>query len=431
MRIFVTGQCTLHWGRLEYGNIGNYYVVEPLFKELHRVFPNAEIVTTFQMSDDFIKREKISVLPMELYYSWKDNDLEIAQKEYEIAKEYSTTGILNGTTPYIQEILKCDLFIDFSGDMWGKNADLAGENRFLIGILKDRVAQLLNKKTVMFLGSPGPFSDKNLDLAKETFKKFDLITLREPVSKTLLVDWGFDISKVKNCACQSVLFEAAKQNEIKTIINNTALEAKNNPIIGFTICGWNMEKGPFNRNDYDDIEFNNFVEIIKLCCEELNAKVCLFSHSNGFELPPNFKLINGRDYKLIQQVYDIVQKQNWAKDKVFILDKICLPKEIKAVIQNFDMLISGRVHGAIAGLSSCVPTVIIDYGHEPKAHKLQGFAKLYDIERFIANPKDYNDMRKKSKECFENRTKVRKELEIQVPIIKLLAQKSTNLLKEL
>ena len=108
-----------------------------------------------------------------------------------------------------------------------------------------------------------------------------------------------------------------------------------------------------------------------------------------------------------------------------------MPKEIKAVIQNFDMLISGRVHGAIAGLSSCVPTVIIDYGHEPKAHKLQGFAKLYDIERFIANPKDYNDMRKKSKECFENRTKVRKELEIQVPIIKLLAQKSTNLLKEL
>ena len=32
-----------------------------------------------------------------------------------------------------------------------------------------------------------------------------------------------------------------------------------------------------------------------------------------------------------------------------------------------------RIHGAVAALSQSVPTVIIDYGHEPKAHKLIGF----------------------------------------------------------
>ena len=431
MRILVTGQCSLHWGRLENGNIGNYYIIEPLFRELHRVFPEAQIFTTFQMTDEFSKRENVSILPMELFYGWKDDDLEIAQKEYEIALEYNKTGILKETTPYIEEVLKADLFIDFSGDMWGKNADLAGTNRFLVGALKDRVAQLLNKKTVMFLASPGPFSDDNFDLAKETFEKFDLVTLREPVSKPLLLKWGLDVSKVKDCACQSVLFDAAKQEAIKEIVKNTKLENKTCPIIGFTFCGWNMEKGPFNRDDYQDFEFDNFIKTIKFCCEELNANVCLFSHSNGFKLPPNFELIHGRDFKLIEQVYRIIQKYSWAEDKVFMIDKICLPHQIKAVIQNFDMLISGRVHGAIAGLSSCVPTVIIDYGHEPKAHKLQGFAKLYDIERFVANPKDVNDIIKKTKECYTNLKQVKKELEIQVPIVKLLAQKSSDLLKEI
>ena len=49
MKILVIGQGTLHWGRLEFGNIGNYYIIEPFFRELHRVFPNATIKTTFQM----------------------------------------------------------------------------------------------------------------------------------------------------------------------------------------------------------------------------------------------------------------------------------------------------------------------------------------------------------------------------------------------
>lgn len=46
-KILVTGLCTLHWGRLEFGNIGNYYIVEPLFRLLHKHFPNYEVLTTF------------------------------------------------------------------------------------------------------------------------------------------------------------------------------------------------------------------------------------------------------------------------------------------------------------------------------------------------------------------------------------------------
>ena len=67
--ILVTGLCTLHWGRLQYGNIGNYYIVEPLFRQLHKHFPDYKIVTTFQMDEQFIRKEDIEVVPMELYYA--------------------------------------------------------------------------------------------------------------------------------------------------------------------------------------------------------------------------------------------------------------------------------------------------------------------------------------------------------------------------
>ena len=73
-----------------------------------------------------------------------------------------------------------DLVIDFSGDIWGDNADFLGSDRFYVGLVKDRVAQVFAKKTVMIAGSPGPFSaGKNLEFAKEVYENFDLVTNRK------------------------------------------------------------------------------------------------------------------------------------------------------------------------------------------------------------------------------------------------------------
>ena len=105
MNILITGQCTLHWGRMEFGNIGNYYIIEPFFRELRRVFPVSEIKTTFQMSNRFCKEESVSILPMELYYGWNDKDLEQAREEVVLARQYQSSGELPKSTPYIEEVL--------------------------------------------------------------------------------------------------------------------------------------------------------------------------------------------------------------------------------------------------------------------------------------------------------------------------------------
>ncbi len=408
--IFVIGQCTLHWGRMEFGNIGNYYVAEPFFRELHRVFPESRIKTTFQMSQDFQENENVECVPMDEYYGWKDDDLSKACKELAIASVYNDTHELIDTTPFIEDVMSSDLVIEFSGDIWGRNADFLGPNRFLVGLIKDRVAQLLGKKTAMLASSPGPFNyDNTLAYAKKVYSSFDYVANREPTSREVLKSFGFDVSSVHDAACPAFIFDPASQDSIKQYLVGTPLESKKRPVVGFILCGWNLLKGPYSREDWADDEFDQYIHVLISLIKDYNVDVCFMSHSNGFELPPHFKPIKGRDYPFAKKLYELMLNTDCA-EHVFLMDGIYDAKETKAIIKNFDMLISGRVHGAIAGISQSVPTVIIDYGHEPKAHKLIGFAKVAGLEDYIANPADENDIKGKVEQCWKNRTKLRKFL---------------------
>lgn len=431
MNILIIGQCSLHWGRMEFGNIGNYYIIEPFIRQLHKNFTNCNIKSTFQMSERFCKDENIEVLPMELYYGWRENDYLIAKKELEISRHFFDTGVLLETTPYIKEVLESDLIIDFSGDIWGDNADFLGDDRFFVGLCKDRVAQLLRKKTVMIAGSPGPFFNKNnLNFAKEVFENFDLVTNRETLSRKILNTYNFNTDNLADLSCPAFLFEPLKGKKITDIINKENLNNSSKPIVGFVLCGWNFEEGPFDkwpRNDDDYVVFAEAIEYI----ETLGAKVCLMSHSNGF-IPGNepFELIHGRDYPIIKQLQEVVKNRGKAKD-VVALDGVYDAWTTKGIIGEFDMLVSGRVHAAVAALSQNVPTVIIDYGHEPRAHKLKGFAIEAGAENYVADPSKSSDLIEKIDTCFNNLSEYKHKLEIQIPLTKSRAEQNFKLIKNI
>jgi len=427
MRIFIIGQCTLHWGRMEFGNIGNYYIIEPFVRELHRVFPSAEIVTTLQMSDEFCARERISVLPMEYYYGWTGNDLEIALRELEAAKHFASTGSLPLRTPYIEEVLRSDLVIDFSGDIWGANADFLGPDRFHVGLIKDRVAQLLGRPTVMLAGSPGPFNDQTtLEFAREVFSGFDLVTNRESVSTSLLAEWGFDTSKVHSLACPAFLFEPT--SDVDSEVLNEITGSGERPVAGFIICGWNFLEGPFDKWPRNDSDYDIFASAVEFMTEKLGLRVVLMSHSNGFPIPPRpFELHHGRDYPIAVQLAEVLTKRGVSKD-VHVLHGVYDAWQTKAIIGRFDMLVSGRVHAAVAGLSQHVPTVIIDYGHEPKAHKLAGFADIAGVREYVADPGDPEEIRGRIESCWTRRNELREHLILRMEDVRRLARRNFELL---
>lgn len=433
IKILLIGQCTLHWGRMEYGNIGNYYIIEPFIRELHRTFKDCVVRTTFQMSERFCHDENVEVLPMSYYYGFEKDDLEKAKNELEIATKFSSTGNIEETTPFIDAVLDSDLIIDFSGDIWGDNADFLGDNRFLVGLIKDRVAQLFGKKTAMIAGSPGPFSNKgNLKFAKEVYRNFDLITNREAFSRRILEEVGMDLSKTYELSCPAFLFEPAKDIEIEKL-DSRLVKAHPEKILGVIICGWNFVKEPFDKWPRESQEYDFIVNPLKKFLESnKDVKACLLSHSNGF-IPGKtpFQLLHGRDYPIMKQLEMILLEDTVLEGRVFCMDGIYDPWTTKAIIGSFDMLVSGRVHGAVAGMSQLVSTVILDYGHAPKAHKLKGFANEAGMLQYVANPEDQNDILRKINECWEKRDKIKHELSKNIPLVKDKARKNFRLLKSL
>lgn len=432
LKILLIGQCTLHWGRLEYGNIGNYYIIEPFIRELKKKYPGSEIRTTFQMSDQFCQREGITVLPMEYYYGWSESDLSVALEELSIATLFHKTGVVIRRTPYIEEVEKSALVIDFSGDIWGDNANFLGPHRFLVGLCKDRVAQLLNKPTYMLAGSPGPFGNQStLEFAKEVYANFDLVTNREPVSIKLLDEDGFDTSNTKSLACPSFLFEKNRSFDFLNFLKKEKLPQSGRPRAGFILCGWNFETGPFDQWPREGKDFEKFAESVEHMIRNLGMDVYLMSHSNGFAVPPEkFEMEHGRDYPVIKKMQSVLHKRG-VKEHLYSIDGVYNPWDTKAIIGHLDLLVSGRVHGAIAGLSQKIPTVIIDYGHEPKAHKLLGFARVLGIENFVADPSSATDLIEKIGFCQKNVSRIRKHLEVTLLDVETMAAQNFEILPEL
>lgn len=412
VRILVTGQCSLQKGRMEFANIGNYYIIEPLFRELHRVFPGARIRTTIGLTDEFQKREDITSIPFEMFYAWSDQDVPSALQECGLAAIYHDCGALVRTTPYIDEVLDSDLVIDLAGDMWGQNSAQGGDNRFLVGLLKLRTAQLLGIKTALVANSPGPFwRDQSLGLAKLVYSEFDVVCNREPVSREVLEEYGFDLARTLDLACPAFLFEPARADAVAPLLKGSPLESKSKPVVGLILGGVNMLKGPWKRQDRTADEFDQFVRMVREMVVRYGVNVCLLSHSNGFKLPleDGLQLIHGWDYHLLEQLYGLL-KQSDVADSVFLFEGIYSPSETKGIIANFDMLISGRIHGAVSGLSQNVPTMVIDYGHEPVSHKSRGMAKLVGLEHLLVSPADESQLVEKACFCWENREQIRKHL---------------------
>ena len=246
-------------------------------------------------------------------------------------------------------------------------------------------------------------------------------------TKSVLDDFGFNTSKVHNLACPAFEFEPESIENIRPLLKDTPLEKKEKPVVGFVLCGWNMLKGPFNRLDWTDDEFSPFKILLEDLIEKFNVDICLLSHSNGFDVSPEFKLKRGRDYPMVERLYDLLNHGSYSSN-VYLFDGIYSPAQTKAIIGQFDVLISGRVHAAVAALSQSVPTMIIDYGHEPKAHKLKGFAKVAEVEDYVADPHSLENMINVAHQVFEQRIVIREKLAERNVKIKSMIRENFNLL---
>ena len=116
---------------------------------------------------------------------------------------------------------------------------------------------------------------------------------------------------------------------------------------------------------------------------------------------------------------------------VYLLEEVYDAWESKAILGQFDMVISGRVHAAVGAMSQSVPTVVLDYGHEPKAHKLRGFTESAGQLKYLAQPDILNDIHSKIFEAWENMDEIKYNLNYNIPTVKEKGKENFTLLRSL
>ena len=410
--IFLTGQCSLHWGRMEFGNIGNYYILEPLIENLIKKYPDYDIITTLQLSNFFLlKYKKVKIVNLEIYYDFnnqKDN-LNNIQKEL----LYSINN--KKETPYIKLCKEAEHIYQFDGDMWGDNADLFGKDKALCGYLKSLIAQNCNKNVYMIAGSPGPFKNNKL-LVKNILKNFNKITNREEISNNLIKNEEFNLNNIYHYPCPSFQFKHNVLEERIQEIKN--IEDINEKTIGFILCGWNLPNGSFDDKKRDDKDFNEFIKFIEYILNNYDFNILLISHNNAFIKEP-FELIRGRDYDIIKQLYKILLNKNTnIKKRVKLQKGIYNAHETKALLSTLYINISGRLHGSVGSLTENVPTLMIKYDNGPPCHKLDGFMNYIKLNDYICSP-NLNDLSNKFNYLIKNYNNLKKELKINLEKVKL------------
>lgn len=432
-RILVTGLASLQWGRLEYGNNGNYYLIAPIFSELHRVFPAYEIVTTFQMSDDFVRAHHVTVLPLEQYFSWRENDgdLKEAMLETAAAETFARDGELPVTTPFLETLERTALLVSFNGDMWGDNRDSTNANRFFVELLKLQTAQRMGIPTVLFASSPGPIDDPVMrKFCKQVYESLSVVINREAISKTLFESYGYDVSNTVTRACPAFLF--GKEYYPEQVEPHRVLLAENIPtdrkLTGFIVTTNSLPGGSFSDWERPDSDFDALACLVEHAVNACGETVVLFSHSDGFVLKPEFRRVPWRDYKMGAQLYAYLQNRGIADmSRVFRIQGIYQPWEIHSFIGELDLLISGKLHGAVAGMEQFVPTLPIDFQNGPIAHKMQGMFSMIGMADYIV-PRGERDFIPYYEKLRGDSGKVRARLKENIPAVQERARDAFEML---
>lgn len=358
---------------MEFGNLGNAYVAYGFFGLLRRWFPQARISTTLEFSSGFLARYSLTQLPKELWDSGPQWGLSDARADRISAERLGPHGFYEPSSSYLQAVIDADVVLDLSGDMWGDNANEIHAHRFETGLLRILTAQILGKKTALVASSPGPFSDEALNgLAGEVLRGYDLVLNRESKSTAVLETTFGPIVEARSRSCPSVEFITTVKEKIG--INATP---SMQPTIGFSICGWNLPGSYWRDTQIDPILLKELSTLVHNLAMFSGARMVLFSHANGFQLDSAKKTdLPGRDYELARQIFDDVK--NSSKGLMVELEQQVLgPEKTIELISDFDLLISGRAHGCLAGLALGVPTVMVDYANGARAHKTRGFMDLF------------------------------------------------------
>ena len=297
---------------------------------------------------------------------------------------------------------EADVVINIGGFSLSDKQSLQGNILYCIEIM---LCRLMKKPFASFPQDMGPFrTPLRRFLVKRYLPKAKVIFVRSEKSKKYLDEIG--IKNVHVSPDLAFNFQPSNNTRVDKIMSDCEIPKK-----PFICIIPNMRVYERN-NEYID----SLSHLVDFICDTFKINVLL--------LPHEFKHDKKDDRFVIEKIIDNIKH----KDRVFQITREYPACDLKGIISKADILISSRFHGAIAGLSTCVPTMVIGW-----AHKYRELMASVGQEEFALDYQNINidNITEKLTYLNEHKKEIKKELESIIPKIKQDAEQPALLLKKM
>jgi colanic acid/amylovoran biosynthesis protein len=242
-------------------------------------------------------------------------------------------------------------------------------HKFSVALLQHlvqlKVAQDLNKKTIIYSQSIGPFY--NNFMKKVTQRVLDNITkiyIREEISKKWLKDINCSNNSVEVVPDTAFCMNALADVQSSELFNEV-IDSSRRPIVGITVRDWNFPEVT-NTDAHREKYIESVVQGVNYLENTIGANVYFMPQVLG----PN--VFN--DDRVITK--EILTRLPNSRAK--LLDYDLSPRVLKFFYSNMDMFIGTRMHSNIFALTSEVPTVAINY-----EHKTTGIMNMLGLKDYV------------------------------------------------
>lgn len=410
--------------------LGNAAILISTVRMLRQFIPDAEISTSIQLSESFCRTHGIKSLSDEVF--WKLSrpimlkfliDLLRCSLWRLLRKSLGLNAGILIEGNRLKEYLNADMIIDFSADSYSSDS----VPWFLI--VKHSVelltARLLGKPVIILAASPGPFYPKPiLVLARFTLNRMSLITTREQLSNDYLQKIGVNRKLMVATACPAFLFKPASRERAKEILLHEGINENDRPLIGVTLAGYNL----YSYRTWDIPpsfkDLSSYAPVLEYLLDELKAHVILLPHvyrTNQW----TGERIHGPEYVILRHLYQLVDGGKY-KGRLKLIEGAYSSSEVKGVIGQLDLFVTGRLHAGIGALSQAVPTVLLAYGH-----KHYGIAKLLDQKKHVCSGRDAEETISAVRDAWENREEIKGLLQERLIRVRQLANLNFEMVREI
>ena len=407
--------------------LGNAAILIPTITELKQSIADIAISTTVQLSENFCKEYGIKSLRNDSF--WKISRSAILGSLVDLLKcslwrmlrktlKLNAEWLIKGVK--LNEYTKADVILDVSGDTYSDDIPWYILTKHSAELLAMR---LLRKPVIIFAASPGPFYSKPMRLlAKFTLNRMTLITTREQLSNDYLQKIGVRKELIVTTVCPAFLLEPAPKERSKEILELEGIDKNDRPLIGITLAGYNLYSYRSWEVPPSLEDLSSYAPVVKYLLDDVKAHVILIPHVYRTNQLTG-EHIQGPDYKILKHLYQLVDGDKY-NGRIRLIEGTYASPEIKGIIGQLDLFITGRLHAGIAALSQAIPTVLLAYGR-----KHHGVAQLLGQENYVCSGSDPEKTLAVARDAWNNRAEISMSLQQRLVNFRELANLNFEIVK--